>query len=304
MSKKKDKYGSLKDRTNKRLKDKDSFPGGKRILTLPEGAEFYKPKKGRNEIEILPYEITTENHPDVAKGEVDIGDIDYVLDIYVHRGMGVNNSDDYVCPSANFGKPCPICEEAKMLRDSGVEKETTDKLRPKRRVVYNILDHEDEKVKLFMVSHFLFEKELQEEREANNEDGEIIFAHPKIGKTIRFRAVEEAFGKNTFFKYKKFDFLDRDEPIDVEVLEDSISLDSLLVIPTYDELKSALHQNDEEDYEDDEEEEEEEKPKRKTKKQKSKKCPDGFKFGVDTDEKDECNDCECWDECDEEKNGG
>jgi len=44
-----------------------------------------------------------------------------------------------------------------------------------------------------------------------------------------------------------------------------------------------------------EEEEEEEKPTKKN------KCPEGYKFGVDTEKYDECADCEIWDECLEAK---
>jgi hypothetical protein len=47
-----------------------------------------------------------------------------------------------------------------------------------------------------------------------------------------------------------------------------------------------------------EEEEEDESPRKKSK---NIECPDGFTFGVDTDQYDECADCDVWDECREEK---
>lgn len=316
-NKKKDKYSGLQGRTKKRNEDKNSFPGGEGILNLPEGYEFFSPKKGRNEIEILPFNVG-ENHPDVVKGEIEEGDVDYVLDIWVHRGIGVNNSS-VVCPNSNFGEPCPICEEVKMMKDQGLEKEDYKDLYPKRRVIYNIFDHADEKVKIFSVSHFLFAKELQEEVEANNDEGEIIFAHPKIGKTIKFRAVEEEIGKNTFFKYKSFEFVDREEEIDEEILEQAITIDEYLNIKSYEQIKSLFHSGVPDDNDDEEDEEETQKRKdkkyfnkikedqeseeKKSKKSKKNKCSFGYEFGVDTDEKDECNECEEWDECDAEKHG-
>ena len=52
---------------------------------------------------------------------------------------------------------------------------------------------------------------------------------------------------------------------------------------------------DEDEEEDDEEDDEEEKPKKK------KVCPEGYKFGIDTEKYDECADCPIWDECLEAK---
>ena len=37
------------------------------------------------------------------------------------------------------------------------------------------------------------------------------------------------------------------------------------------------------------------------KKSKTTKCPHGYKFGVDTDENDECDDCPLWDACIDKK---
>lgn len=48
------------------------------------------------------------------------------------------------------------------------------------------------------------------------------------------------------------------------------------------------------------EKEETKKPERKAKKDKE-KCPEGFKYGVDTDDNDECDDCDLWDACSEKK---
>lgn len=318
--KKKDKYSGLGARTKKRNEEKNSFPGGESVLSLPEGYEFYKPEKGSNEIEILPFSVG-ENYPDVVKGKFEKGSMDYVLELWVHYGVGVMNSR-IICLAYNFNQPCPICEEREMMKDQGMDKKDYKPLYPKQRAIYNIYDHNDEKVKIFSVSYFLFEDELQEEADANNDEGDIVFSHPKIGKTIKFRAVETELEGNTYFKFKSFKFLDRDEDIDEEVLEQAITLDEYLNIKSYKQIKNLFHSGvpdedtDEEDEEEtqkrknkkyfdkikeDQEEEEEEESKSKTKRNKKNKCSYGHKFGVDTDEKDDCNECEEWDECDAEK---
>lgn len=69
-------------------------------------------------------------------------------------------------------------------------------------------------------------------------------------------------------------------------------------------------QPDPEEEEDEEDEEEEEKPKRSKKpaskpsrstKGSKKKCPEGYRFGIDAEEYDECEECEIWEACVREK---
>jgi hypothetical protein len=272
---------SLKDRikTNHSIKDYGEF--GKRILKVPEDTEFYVPEKGHNKIEILPYEVATKNHP-----KLDKGDLDYVLDVWVHKGIGPSE-DNYVCLKKTFGKPCPVCEELALLKKSDdVDDEDLDALKPKRRVIYNLFDHNDEKVKVFEVSHFLFEKELLEEALVDSEEV-TVFADPEEGSTIKFRAKEEEFGGRKYFKYKSFQFLERDEPIDDDVLEEAIALDSILIVPTYDEVKAALEGRVEDDDEDDEDEEDDAPKRTKTNKKSKRKIREEVDEDDDEEEEDE-----------------
>ena len=76
--------------------------------------------------------------------------------------------------------------------------------------------------------------------------------------------------------------------------------------PEPEEEEDDEEEDDDEEEEDDdeEEEEEEEKPKRKkapAKKAGKGKCPYGHKYGVDADEKAECNSCDLWDACLDQK---
>lgn len=331
---------------------------------------FFSPQEGKNRINIIPYEIKTKNHPLVKKGEFEVGDKDYVMDIYTHRGVGPSEAT-VLCLKDTFGKPCPICEQAQALRKAGKEKEAGD-LKPSRRVFYNIEDlKEPGKLKVFEASHYLFEKELIDEARDDEEGGFTDFADPEEGKEIKFRCSKVKKNGFEFNEFRSFGFEDRDEPISDELLESAISFDEIMNVPTYEEVekifygqededsdeekpskKSKVDEDDddelpkksskkysddedsdedeeekpvkkskkvEEDSDDDDDDEEEELPKKKTSKKSEPededsdeedekpakkscdkdcgKCPFGHKFGEDTDEFDDCDDCGVWDKC-------
>ena len=50
--------------------------------------KFFSPAEGKNRINIVPYVIKSKNHPLVKSGEAEVGEKDYVLDFYAHRGVG------------------------------------------------------------------------------------------------------------------------------------------------------------------------------------------------------------------------
>lgn len=295
---------------------------------------FYAPVAGRNRINIIPYEIKTKNHPLVKRGEMEIGDKDYVMDVWTHRGVGPTEGT-VLCLKNTFGKPCPICEQMNLLRKQGKEDEASD-LKPSRRVFYNVQDlKEPDKVKVFETSHYLFEKELIDEARDDDEGGFIDFADPEDGKEIKFRANETSFGKNKYLEYKSFSFEDRDKPIPEELVESAISFDEIMNVPTYEEAQKILFGDDEdedessddsededdeeeervskpskrhvEEDEDDDEEDEEPQPKKSPKKSEPEdddedespkgKCKFGHKFGKDCDKHDDCDNCDMWEKC-------
>lgn len=323
----KERREALRNRTRDNVKTKDS--GGaqsKRAMQFPSGTNFYKVKKGRNSIDILPFIIKTNHHPQKMKP----GYEDYILDVFVHTKIGPGE-DTVVCLKKTFGKPCPICEEQADLRqnksipDHQLKKQL-NALKPTRRAVYNIIDLEEPEkgVQIWEVSHFLFEKELLEEAETA-ESEVVTFADLKDGRSINFRATEESIDTSTFFKYKSISFQKR-EPYAEDILNETYSLDSYLVIPSYEEVqKLFLGIFDEEEDDDEKKEEaspresnirrtavqrtakdttdedmEEETPKEKvsTKITSGKKrCQYGHTFGDDCDTMKECKDCEDWNDC-------
>lgn len=277
---------------NFKKKDSSKNVSGKRILRVPDSAKFFKAQVGRNKIFIVPYTVG-DQHPTLK-----LWDMDYVLDIWVHRFVGAVG-DSFICPTKNYGKPCPICEEVEKLKeDWDKNKPEIKSLSAKRRCYYNIVDTNEleKEVQIFEVSFHFFEKEILEE--AVIENGEeftvVSFADIENGKYIKFRATEEEYNKNKFLKYKSFDFEDRDALTD-EILKQAYALDSLLVLSTYDEIKESFHGvvNNSDNVID--------TTVVNTKVENNNDCSHGHSFGHDCDTKPECVECESWDKCADKK---
>lgn len=225
--------------------------------------QFFSPAEGRNRINIIPYTIKSKNHPLVKKGEFEVGDKDYVMDIFVHRGVGPSEAS-VLCLKNTYGKPCPICEQSALLRKQGKEDEA-GALKPSRRVFYNVQDLKNPDVlKVFEASHYLFEKELIDEARDDEEGGFVDFADEESGKEIKFRCSKTSKGGFEFNEFKSFSFEDRDENIPDELLESAISFDEIMNVPTYEEAEKILYGRDEDD--DSEDEEEDEVPAKKSSK--------------------------------------
>ena len=98
--------------------------GGKRAgvidwKKLDGDVKFFTPKEGRNRINIIPYVIKTKNHPLVRSKSAEVGDLDYVLDVYTHRGVGPTEST-VLCLKETYEKPCPVCELMQKLKEEGI----------------------------------------------------------------------------------------------------------------------------------------------------------------------------------------
>ena len=249
---------------------KDQGGGGSGIFRwreLDHDVKFYQPASGRGRINIVPYVIKSKNHPLVKKGEFEIGDMDYVMDIWTHRMVGPSEST-LICLKKTFGKPCPVCEQSEALRKQGKEKEANE-LKSSRRVFYNVEDIKNKpgELQVFEVSHFLFEKELIDEaRGDDGDEGFTEFADPDTGREIRFRVQKISRGGFEFNEYKSFSFSERDEPLDEALLDGAISFDEIMSIPTYEEAQSILFGADDDeggDNDDDPDDDEDEKPAKK-----------------------------------------
>lgn len=259
----KKKKGGLAKRYQASYESKGSSSGKAGVMDWKKvdgEVQFFSPAEGRNRINIIPYTIKSKNHPLVKKGEFEVGDKDYVMDIFVHRGVGPNEAS-VLCLKNTYGKPCPICEQSALLRKQGKEDEA-GALKPSRRVFYNVQDLKNPDVlKVFEASHYLFEKELIDEARDDEEGGFVDFADEESGKEIKFRCSKTSKGGFEFNEFKSFSFEDRDENIPDELLESAISFDEIMNVPTYEEAEKILYGRDDAD-----DEEEDEVPAKKSSK--------------------------------------
>jgi len=199
--------------------------------------QMWKCSEDEHFLNFIPF-VAGEHNPNVAPGKMA-----YALDVFVHRKVGVNE-DSYLCMSRTYGKPCSICEhQAEVRKQDEYDDKFAKSLNPTRRVIYNIecLDSEKQTqmgIQIFDVSHYLFEKELAELAKKPRGGGYVLFSDPDEGKTVFFRKSGSG-ATNT--EYKAFAFEDRDEPISDELLDSAVCLDSLLYIPTYEEVYAAFH---------------------------------------------------------------
>jgi len=273
----KKKTNSLKDRLKKSYESKDKGSGTRPSVMdwkKVEGIKFYKPKEGRNKINIVPYIIKTKNDPLVKTNDAKVGEQSYMLDAYIHSNIGPSQAQVF-CLREMFGKPCPICEQRQQYYNEGKKEEATA-LKAKRICFYNVQDLKNDfnEIQVWQVSHFLFEKELIEEAFESGEDNEPIdFVDVDDGKSISFRAAETDSVINAktvkFLEYKSFSFPEREDPLDDSWVKKAVSFDELMKYHTYEEAKNLLYGEDDEDIDEDNKNEDE--PVKTTKNNKSKK---------------------------------
>lgn len=274
---------------------------------LPANVSEWKPtgdKKGKEHFfDIVPFQVGDKypltRDPDTDRAvRLEKGDWTYLLDVWVHRGVGPDN-ETVVCPRKSYGEPCPICEHAQELLADEDDKEERKKIfgdkMPKRRVMYNVLvydnaDEEEKGVQVFEVAHWFMEKELQEAATLPRGGGQIFYADPVDGKMIYFKIVKRGENKIEFTGHK---FMDRDYEITDDIIEQAHCLDSFLKVYSYDELYSKYwgdsggHAPAVDDTEDD-------VPMGTVP---DDKCPYGGVFGKEYNEYQECDKCDLADEC-------
>lgn len=216
----------------------------KQYLKLENGASLYRPKTGKNAIDVIPFQYKTNLFGTK-------GDYGYMLDVFVHKNFN-QSFDKCLCLRRNFGKPCPICEASSQLSEMDEDKyeDTINSYKPKRRVIMNVVnlkeDEEDEHngdVQIFDEVYFFFQKELIEEACADDVGDPVDFVDPEDGKSVFFRATDERLGSAKFHRFKSFTFEERDEPYPEDFIEkNAFALDDLIHVPTYEEVEAMMNE--------------------------------------------------------------
>lgn len=234
---------SFRERVKQKAQEAE-YSGGSDTLRLRSGVSFFKPKKGKNEIRVVPFVMTGKNMEDIDKGE-----LWFRMQILKHFSIGAENKS-VICPRT-IGKKCPICEHRSALIAQGKDKQDDEvkALAPKKRDIFNVIDlsEDDSTVHVWEVSNYNFGRKLEEEiREADDEDVAAQFADPKDGAILTIRMVEKSIGGNKYLETSRVDFTPSD-PLDQEVIDQAIPFDQCLVVKGYDELNRMLFDLEEED---------------------------------------------------------
>jgi hypothetical protein len=312
-----------KDKYSRSVKNSQGGGGDFVIFDLSKNMDIkvlkYKENLQTTSLDIVPFKIGGKHHPDVASGEAEIGDEDYILDIKVHRSIGPKKTN-LICPRT-YGKSCPICDYLDSIKNvhgwDSAEFTAVKKYNAQRKAVYFVVDpnSSEKKIQLFESSYANFQKELLEQAQADGaEEGlDIIpFAEWPKGCTIKFRVnmVKNGGSPFPYPEYKNFKFVARkgtEYPKDF--LDDVPSLDELMIIHSHDDIEAMFNGEADEESDDPFEEEKEESPvpsKTKTRPieeekddtEDEQKCPSkGGRFGVTVDDLKECGRCELGDAC-------
>ena len=241
-------------------------------LVMPKDVEILVADPGRFKMDILPYVVQNEKHPD-RDDEYGIalhGELWYKRPFKIHRDIGPDG--DVVICLDSIGEKCPICEYRAKLKAGDGDEEDIKALRAKGRNLYVVIPFDkkwDEEPHIFDISQFLFQDLLNDELEDDEENE--IFPDPEEGKTLHIRFDKDKWGGQTFAKTSRIDFKERDYTYEMEYIKDLPNPDEIIEksILSYKELEKKFLSFTDEDSEDFEEvpDETEEKPsprKRKT----------------------------------------
>lgn len=316
----------MSERHQESFREKDDSGRFRGIFESKADVNFWRCTEDDHEISIVPY-LTGKKDPKHPPNSLGIG-----LFLFVHRGVGVNENS-YICLNRTYGKPCPICEYQKELKEStegDVNDDLIKSLNPTKRAIYNVVCYDSAKeegkgVQVWDVSHYLFSIPLEELAHKKKGGGDVPYGHHEEGKIISFR--KKGSKRNT--EFTAFEFKDRD-PLEDEILEAAYCLDDLIHKPTYEEVheafwagksdgKSSSSEKEEEEEErprksksreEEGEEEEEERPRNKSKVKEeedeeeedvpesvTEECPEGAAFGEDYMGYPECKQCDLKAEC-------
>ncbi len=275
-------------------------------LRLPKGVNIFKEEpRTRVELDILPYVITSDNHPDKDEeyGVAVKGELWYKRPYWLHRSVGSDNQS-VVCPSS-VGKPCPICEYRAQLLKEGVkwDDDTVKALKPSMRNLYVVIPKNNknypEEPHIWDISQFLFQDKLNEEVQENEEYE--TFPDLEEGYTLRIRFAEGTFGSNKFAEVSRIDFIERKKPYDESILEKVPSLDDILEVLPYSTIESMFFGNMSPDEDEDGEYDDEDVKKKKRKVEEDEDIDDDVEEEEDEDIDDDDDEDEDDDDEDEDE---
>jgi hypothetical protein len=218
---------------------------------LPPGFNLWKCSEGEHIIDIIPF-LTSSLNPNVTNPGIDWA---YWLDVWTHGRIGPTE-DAWLCNTRTLkSQKCPVCEFQMELRKiMALDEIKNDKVlatrleaeiksyNPSRRGIYNIhvLDTPAEEAKgiqVWEVAHWFMEKYLAELSKIPRGGGYIYFADPDTGKTICFKRQGSGGTNTTYLGHR---LMDRQQPIENELIEQTWALSDHIKWPEYEEVFEAF----------------------------------------------------------------
>lgn len=163
--------------------------------------------------------------------------------VFIHRNIGANNST-YICPNKMYGKPCPVCEHAKRIKDEDPDNEGLSALWPKLRhliFLYDVTTQKEEEKGLrwwdapASKSCAIVENIVALSRDPTT-GAPLDVSDPETGMDIGF-ARKGTDRNTTYMGYR----LIANGAIPKEWCENVPEFDSVLEVSTYEEIYTELH---------------------------------------------------------------
>ena len=255
-------------------------------LTPPKGLQVFSPKADKTyRMDLIPTTVGPYNK--AAKEGFEWFEFSYQC----YNNLGVE-SKRYVALHALTGERDPVAAHFARVRNDGVSDwDDIKDFKPKDRQMFLVFVHEqaDKGLQFWETSYKTFGELLRKEIDAEEEDYVKNLDDVDGGATVKVRFEERDIGhKNKWIKADKITFIEREDGFDAdgdEELAEAVldaaeavgTLDSLLKVPTYEQLEAALNGEPvggDEDGDEDAPEPEPEKPQRKPRKGKSKPDPE------------------------------
>ncbi|MGD8707130.1 MAG: hypothetical protein PVI88_00420 [Nitrosopumilaceae archaeon] len=213
---------------------------------------FFKPNKGKNRIDVIPFWVETDKHPSESARK---NGADYRINVHVHKGLGPDRNKTLICLEETYGKPCPVCEKRRKLQEQGASADLIKMLKPQYRVLYNVidLDNEEKGIQIMDVAYYSFERNIVDDV-TDGKKGRIYFPDLENGSTIIFKAKPSKFQGHSFMKILEGSFAleDREEAYEESIVDEAFKLDEMLIVPTYEEAKKLVNMVSDEDMDEDE----------------------------------------------------
>jgi hypothetical protein len=217
----------------------------------PYELKFWKPTVGTNYIDIIPLEVTNENNPAVKAKAVAIGDYDFGINIWTHRGNDASNNKPHVCLRRNYDRHCPRCDAFFETYEKGVQGSGNENHGSTQRNYMIVVPRPDKDTP--GTEAFLWDAPaggkngkggfpiLERAKEMADGDSIVFFWWPtEDGRTVSFDASPGA--KRGSFDFSSVKFHKR--PVEVAqalATKFSFPLDSLLIVNTADEMNRDIY---------------------------------------------------------------